>query len=123
MLKGGSKLEKQETEETVEERLVRLVNQNQNRARAYWLATPELTRQYFWGLMTWSNGNYPGMSQTELWVVNQREMDWDDFLDQVATLIKDHPLPIYYNHRMTEDDIRAVKQHFPTATVDRAVLN
>ena len=107
-------MEKQEPEETVEERLVRLVNQNQNRARAYWLATPELTRQYFWGLMTWSNGNYPGLSQTELWA---------DFLDQVATLIKDHPLPIYYNHRMTEDDIRAVKQHFPTATVDRAVLN
>lgn len=73
--------------------------------------------------MTWLNGNYPGLSQTELWVVNQREMDWDDFLDQVATLIKDHPLPIYYNHRMTEDDIRVVKQHFPTATVDRAVLN
>lgn len=116
-------MEKQEPEETVEERLVRLVNQNQNRARAYWLATPELIRQYFWGLMTWSNGNYPGLSQTELWVVNQREMDWADFLDQVATLIKDHPLPIYYNHRMTENDIGAVKQHFPTATVDRAVLN
>lgn len=113
--------EEQEDEENTKQRVRRLVKQSQNKERAYWLATSELTHQYFLGLMTWSLGNQLGLNQTQLWVVSKKEMEWEEFLNQAEGLMKDNLLPVYYNHRMNQEDVRELKEHFPSASIDRSI--